>query len=172
MPSNIVEDFYSNYNDLLNLLEAKEELSLYVWFHENFNKIFVIVIANYFENEIKVTLKYFAQTKSRSPLIASFLEKSMERQFHTYFDWDKKNANKFFSLFGEDFRRTAINDVNSNGDLDDGIKAFIEIVDTRNMLSHEKLLESDLTKTAEDFYKLYKKALVFIEYVKNKLEMS
>lgn len=170
MPSNIVEEFYSNYNELLKRLEAHDELSLKIWVHHNFNKIFVVVIASYFENEITKLITEFAKTKSdNDSLIVSFIKNAaIERRYHTYFNWKENTATSFFSLFGEDFKKKAVEDVRNDDDLKGGIESFLKIGRTRNLV-HSNLFETDSTKTAEDFYALYKKALVFLEYIRKEL---
>jgi len=93
----------------------------------------------------------------------------MERQYHTYFQWNKRNANAFFGRFGKSFKEAAERDVEQTEELELSIKAFMEIGDLRNTLLHEKLLEVTLEKSVDDFYQLHKKALLFIAYLKTKL---
>src|SRR4030042_1719481 len=137
--STIVDNFFSKYEELPTHLQASNEVSLRVWAHENFRRILVLIMANHLENEIKATLKEFSKQKSGSELVSSFIEKSMERQYNNYFDWDRSNANRFFSFFGDAFRQEADKDVHSNEKLEEGIKAFLEIGNARNTLAHERL---------------------------------
>jgi len=169
--TNIVDAFYSKYEELLTHLQANKEVSLLVWAQEYFRRILVLIMANHLESEIKATLIEFSKQKSGSELISSFMEKSMNRQYNAYFDWDKNNVNKFFSFFGDTFKQDANKDVQSNDDLEEGIKAFLEIGNTRNTLAHERLHLADIgNKTAEEFYIAFKKAMVFVEYLKTKLK--
>lgn len=169
--TNNVDDFYVKYEELLARLQAPEDASLRVWAHENFRRVLVLIMANHLENELRTILEEFFKRNSRSDLVSSFIEKSMERQYHTYFDWEGSNANHFFAFFGETFKQEAIQDVRSKNELDDGIKAFLEIGNTRNTLIHERFFIVDLgNKTAEEFYKSFKKALGFMEYLKMKLK--
>lgn len=168
---NIVEDFYGKYKELLTKLQTNNEVSLHVWAHEYFRRVLVIIIANHLENEVKTIVKEFSKCRSGSELISSFIEKSMERQYSTYFDWDANNANKFFAYFGVVFKQEASKDVRENNELEEGIKAFLEIGDARNTLAHERLHIANIgNKTAEEFYAAFKKATVFIEYLRKKLK--
>ena len=169
--TSIVDDFYVKYEELLTHLQDNKDVSLQIWAHENFRRVLVLIMANDLENEVKTTLKEFSKRKSGSDLVSSFIEKSMERQYHTYFNWEGNNANQFFAFFGDTFKQEAIKDVRSNNELEDGIRAFLEIGNTRNTLMHKRILLVDLgNKTAEEFYKSFKKALVFLEYLKMKLK--
>jgi hypothetical protein len=168
---NIVDDFYSKYEELLTHLLDNGEASLRIWAHENFRKVLVLIMANHLENEIRTILKEFSKQKSGSELVSSFVQKSMERQYHTYFDWEGNNANRFFALFGDTFKQEACKDVHSDIKLEEGIKAFLEIGNARNILIHERFHIADIgNKTAKEFYEAFKKAMVFVEYLKMKLK--
>jgi len=168
--TNIVDDSYANYQELLKLL-GNEDASLLNWAHENFRRVLVLIMANYLENEVTAILKEFFKQKSGSDLVFSFIEKSMERQYHTYFDWKVNNANRFFALFGETFQQEAIQDVRSDNDLEEGIRAFLEIGQTRNILTHELLHRAYIgNKTAKEFYESFNKSIAFVEYLQKKLK--
>jgi membrane-bound lytic murein transglycosylase len=169
--TNIVDDFYGKYEELLTHLLDNEEASLHIWAHENFRKVLVLIMANHLENEIRTILQEFSEQKSGSELVSSFIQKSMERQYHTYFDWEKSNANKFFAFFGDAFQQEAKKDVLADDKLAEGIKVFLEIGNTRNTLIHERFHVADIgNKTAKEFYEAFKKAMVFVEYLKMKLK--
>lgn len=168
--SNIVDEFYLNYEELLKQIQVSD-ISLRNWAHENFRRVLVLLMANYLENEIRTNLKNFSRQKSGSDLVSSFIEKSMERQYYTYFDWESGNANRFFAFFGDAFKQEVSKEIRTNAELDEGIKAFLEIGNTRNILMHERLHAVDIgNKTAEEFYNSFKKALLFVEYLRMKLE--
>jgi hypothetical protein len=74
-------------------------------------------------------------------------------------------------LFGERFKREALQDVASNDKLEEGIVAFLEIGNTRNILIHENLHVVDIgNKTAKEFYESFKSATLFIDYLTKKFE--
>jgi hypothetical protein len=166
---NIVEDFYFSYTDLIKQIPSSN-LSLQNWAHENFRRVLVLTMANYLENEITNILKAFCQAKSTGDMLYSFVKnKAMTRQYHTYFEWEGRNGNTFFSLFGDDFKKRAMEEVKSTPALDEGIKAFLEIGKTRNRLIHESLYAVDIgNKTAKEFFELFNKSLIFISYLRTK----
>jgi hypothetical protein len=170
MPKTIVDDFYESNKRLLDKLQADREISLQVWASQYLSRFFVLIAANYYETELTETVVSFIHSSSNNPLVVSFLEKSMERQYHTYFDWDSSNANQFFSKFGEEFKKEAAKEVKLDPRLDEAVKAFLELGRTRNELSHEKMHEVNLPKTGQEYYDLHKKAIIFIDYVKRKLK--
>jgi hypothetical protein len=155
---------------LLRKLESDEEPSLQVWANDKFSRTLVLVIANYLETEVKETLRSLIQNNSNSELVVNFLERSMERRYHEYFAWEENNANRFFSLFGETFKLKASEDVKSDDDLTKGVRAFLEVGRTRNDLIHKQLLSITLQKTADEFYELYKQAVMFTKYLQSRLK--
>ena len=169
---NIVDDFYSNYEELSAEIETKKA-SLRIWVNESYRRVLVLTIANHLETEVRALIQELIKKRSGSELVYSFLSISMERQYHTYFDWEARNANKFFSLFGERFKNEAVKDVASDDKLEEGILAFLEIGNTRNILMHENLHIVDIgNKTAKEFYESFKAATVFIDYLAKKFEST
>ncbi len=167
-----VDDFYGRINQLLDTIDRAKETSLHVWASDHLTRTLVLVIANHFENEITEILMAFFGSHSGDPMIGAFCQKASERKYYQYFDWNERrnpNANMFFSLFGQDFKDRACADVKSDSSLKQGIAAFIEIGATRNDLVHKKLHEVSLTKTAPEFYELYRASLVFVDYIRKKL---
>lgn len=165
-----VDDFYDAIKKLSDLIFASSDFSNYIWQNDYFRRFLILVSANYFETEVAELLKNFAKTKSGDPLLISFLVKSTERQYYNYFDWNTaKNANTFFSYFGEDFSNKAKDDVKRNELLSKAILAFLEIGQTRNNLVHKQFLHFSLPKTMDEYYSLYREALVFMTYLNGKL---
>jgi hypothetical protein len=107
-------------------------------------------------------LSYVEASSQKNPLVREFVrQKGLSRQYHALFQWDAKNANKFFSLFGDDFRRYAEKRVKSDTSLEDGVKAFLELGDARNRLVHEDFGNFTLEKTAEELFALFQRADAF-----------
>ena len=89
-----------------------------------------------------------------------------QRQYHTYFDWDEKNANKFFSLFGSDFKDKISKKVEADEELTNSIIAFLELGSIRNKLAHLNFANYPLDKTADEIYNLYKNAKTFVDFLR------
>ena len=104
-----------------------------------------------------------ARSGGDSAILALVKNKVIERQYHTYFDWDKKNANKFFSLFGDEFSVAMKKLVDEDDILKEAVIAFLEIGSLRNNLVHLNFANYPLDKTVEEIYQLYQRALVFLD---------
>ena len=89
--------------------------------------------------------------------------KAIERQYHTYFNWEQRNANKFFRLFGQNFKDYMEATINGDSELDEAVKSFLEMGNIRNSLVHRNFIDFVFAKTAEETYELYQKGLVFVE---------
>lgn len=165
-----VDDFYESVMKLSDLILTSKDISNYIWQSDYFRRFLILVSANYFETKVSEILESFANAKSGDPFLVSFLIRVTEKRYYQYFDWDSgKNANKFFSYFGDNFSDTARNEIKQNEYLKRSIEAFLEIGQTRNNLVHKQFLHFSLPKTVDEYYNLYKAALEFIEYLKRKL---
>jgi len=167
----IIDSMYSDFTALVDYLGAANEISLRNLVDNNFKKTLSLSAASYFEDQIRnIILKLVQQETNDNPVITSFVEsQAVTRKYHTYFDWDKSNANKFFSMFGPDFKTSASDDVKTNNDLQDSIKAFLELGNIRNELAHLNFANFPLDKTSSEVYELYRKATMFVSYISEKL---
>lgn len=86
-----------------------------------------------------------------------------KRQYHTYFEWDGKNANKFFALFGKDFKNQLVQKIKKEPTLDIALKAFLELGNMRNCLVHQNFANYTIDKTAKEVYDLYQEAMIFVQ---------
>lgn len=167
------------YSTIISFLDAKMQPSLSSDANNNFKKLLALSIGSYFENEIQqILVEYVTNATNNNSVIVSFLrKKAIALQYHTYFDWGEKNeidkpkksANHFLALFGEDFSGTAQKEISLNPSLNDGVKAFIELGHIRNILTHSNIASYPFeNKTTSELYDLYKKAVVFVDYLREK----
>lgn len=171
MDGTIIDSMYEEFTALIEHLEQSREFSFRDVADNTFKKTLVLSAASFFEDKIRKILLNFVseQTKKHELIVAFVKSKAISRQYHTYFDWDGKNANRFFSLFGSDFKESASSDVKNNEELDLYVKSFLELGSIRNKLVHLNFASIPLDKTCEEIYSLYKKAFGFIEYIEIKL---
>jgi len=163
---------YKEFKEMIDYLETNKEISLKIIADDNLKKVLLLSVASYFEDEIRAILLSFVEKNSgNNPMIISFVKnKALERQYHSYFEWKSaKNANKFFSLFGEKFKKQASGDVKDNSELEKSIRAFLEIGNLRNELVHGNFAVFPIEKTLEEIYELYRSANQFIDYLSSKL---
>jgi hypothetical protein len=161
--------FYEHELVLQQLSQA--EVSLRNTVSDIFRKTLLLSAASYFEHIISNCMLEFASERTRSDrLILSLVKsKAIDRQYHTYFVWEGSNANKFFSLFGAEFKSFMEKSVKADENLSQSIVDFLELGNLRNQLVHMDFATFPLEKTADEIYNLYKSALSFVEILPVKL---
>lgn len=167
MRTSIVDRIYQDNLDILKFLEEKNEISFVIQFNTVFTKTLLLSAASYFEHEICRMVQAFVAHKAQNDeyVIAIVKQKIIERQYHSYFEWKDNNANKFFSLFGSTFKEKRLQDIKNNPELQPAIKSFMELGRERNKLVHQNFADYNIEKTAEEVYKLYQQAAVFIDFL-------
>jgi hypothetical protein len=174
MNPTIIDTIYERNMEILKYLDSRKEVTYRSDFEEAFRKNLVLSISSYFEHLIgQIILEFVKEKTRRNELICNFVkQKGVTRQFHTFFEWQGKNANVFFSLFGQEFKQRCESRVKSDPELDAGVRAFLELGETRNLLVHLNFADYQLEKTSQEFYQLYQKSLLFIEFVQDELNGS
>lgn len=133
----------------------------------NFRKSLLLSAASFFEKEITEVLKAKIRDwgGNRAELNELVRVKVIERQYHTLFNWDGRNANKFFKLFGTDFGEFMASQVEMDNALKDSIAAFIEVGRERNRLVHSNFGSYTLEKTFDEIFTLYSKGKEFVDSI-------
>jgi len=171
MADYLIEKLYSDNKALSDYLLSQGQLSFRADVDNNFKKVLLLAVASYLEQQVTEILTDFSSQASSNcdPLVNFVQNKAIKRQYHTYFDWESKNVNSFLGLFGDTFKTQCLSEISADGNLNDGIRAFLEIGSQRNYLVHENYAAYYLEKTADEVFELYKKSQGFIEYLKRKL---
>ena len=171
MPQTEIDSIYENFSEIITILENSNALSSMNSAQENFRKILLLAAASFFESKIMTELDtYFSENIIDDSLCLQFVRnKAFIRQYHTYFDWDSPNCNKFFSLFGPEFKSYMSREISRDQQLKDSIHAFLELGRDRNRLIHGNYAVFPLEKTAEEIFRLYTQALVFVDTFPEKL---
>ncbi len=177
----IVDNLYVEYTELIAFLKSSNQPSLISDTSRHFNKVIVLSSASYFEHAIKTILVNFVEISTSQDLrvINFFKKKAVGQNYHTYFAWGEKNdpnkpgknANQFFSMFGDDFKIDVQAEIKNDGQLDKSIKSFLEIGHLRNILVHSNFAAYNVdNKTPEEIYNLHKESELFIDFINNKLQ--
>jgi hypothetical protein len=180
MARSVVEKLYTEFKDIADYLDDNKQPSLSSDVDKHFKKVLLLSAASYFEHEIQSLIEEFIKWHSNDDVrIVFFLKKkAISGQYHTYFSWGEKNkpnkpgknANSFFTLFGQEFKNRISNEVKENKDLDDSIKAFLWIGHIRNILVHSNFAAYNLdNNTVEEIYSKYNQACTFLGYLEGKL---
>jgi RiboL-PSP-HEPN len=165
MTKTSVDRLHEDFSILMKMLDRAGEISLITLADDSFRKSLLLSAASQFEHELTETLASFVDEASNANvLITSFLKnKAISRQYHTLFNWDENNANQFFGFFGAGFRDYMKRLVKTDPELDESIRAFLEIGRERNRLVHQNYAAFTLEKTADEIYGRYLQARHFID---------
>jgi len=167
MPTPLINRLYEDSKLLLEKLLADGEISLATTVDDIFRKTLLLAAASFFEQAIgEAILEYVAEKADSDAAVVSLTKvKAIDRQYHTYFDWNASNANSFFGHFGEQYKKYAKAKVDGDPVLKESIRAFLEVGSLRNQLVHQNYATFTLEKTADEIYSLYTSALIFIDFL-------
>ncbi len=186
-----VDRIYQEYETMKSYLESQGEVSLLSNYTNTFRKVLVLSCGSYFEAQITAILMAYADKSSSGDVrIKNFIyNQAISGRYYALFRWGEqneptkpeKNANKFYSLFGSEFRESVKNDLaqpqtkfgTSSEDINSSIQSFLELGHLRNILVHSNFAEYPYDqKTPEEIYELYSKALLFIDHIKKWFEID
>lgn len=169
--SDPIEAFYERQRAIGDFLSAQKELSFAQDVEDASRKNLALAAASYFEQEITLLLCDFASRRSNGcPELVSFIQnKVLKRQFHSLFDWEKgKNANSFFSLFGEQFKSAAEAAVKEDPSLQESFRTFLELGYLRNRIVHQNYASFATDKTADEILQAYRNAKRFVDFLRER----
>lgn len=152
--------------DLVKFLVDKGEVTFASNVSDNFKRTLVLAIASFFEYEISEIIIKAAQAHSQdSQFIESLIRnKVLARQYHTFFDWDRENANKFYSMFGDVIKDRV--KIIATPEVLEGTKNFLDLGRTRNSLVHGNFASYEINKTVEDIMLQFSSACKFVEFAR------
>ncbi len=166
-----VDRLHGEFTQLLTFLDANGEVSLRSAVDGNFRKTLLLAAASYFERRLTNDVVDFVGEMTSTDHVVRWLveRKAVERQYHTWFDWNRRNANQFFKLFGPAFGDHAKALVDNSESLSSSVQAFLEIGRDRNRLVHQDFASFPLEKTSEEIYETYRLATQFVEWFPREL---
>ena len=166
-----VDALYEDFVAALGLLDEANEISLRSTLDSNFRKILLLAAASHFERSLTLSVLDFVEAvTSRDHVLKWLVERGVvERKYHTWFDWNGNNANRFFSLFGESFKRHMSDLVKGDPDRARSIQAFMEIGRERNRVVHQDYVSVPLEKTTQEIHAMYREAAAFVAWFPEQL---
>lgn len=166
MAMTTVDRLHDEMAAILSYLTDREEYELRHVADEQFKKSLLMAAASHFEKSLTGAVMTFAdEVAGKGHVLTELIRtKAISRQYHTWFDWERRNANKFFSLFGSDFKSMASHEVEESDYLESSIGDFLEIGSDRNRLVHQDYGSFSLQKTASEIHVLYSSAERFVEW--------
>ena len=167
MESERIEHQYFDAKDLYRYLLDHGEVTVASYIDGVYKKVLLLSVASYFEAKISSAVIELAKIMSGSdPRIANLIEKKViSRQYHTLFNWEGKNTNSFFSLFGEETKNKTRAYIDGNDEIKAAELDFLELGNLRNLLVHKNFSEYDVNNTVDEIYKMYRSASKFVEYL-------
>lgn len=165
--ANAIEDLFGDLSEISKAMLEQSQPSLSISLEDIHRKSLLLAVASYFEFRLSEDVSAFCREAvgESSPVYQIIVIKAVKRQYHTWFDWDSGNANKFFSLFGKDFKRHAESEIKSNERFAQGIKDFIVLGSDRNRLVHQNFSSFSLESTPDEIMVRYRSALEFVDRV-------
>ena len=162
----IVDQLYQDFQTLIESVDVLD-FSLQTTLRITFSKSLLMAVASYFEEQVQHQVVDFvdSRTSGNELLKELVLHRAFGRQYHTLFSWESKNANTFFSLFGNNFRQSMTRYVTEHDEYQEAIRAFLEIGNARNELAHGNYAQFPLDKSTEEIYANYKAALQFVNSI-------
>lgn len=162
--NNRIEELWNDHASLVDYLQANRQLQLLSRVHDSFRKTLIIATASYFEVQLtEIIVDLYEEVDQGTGVLSEFVKKkAIGRGFSSLFHWDSPNANYFYKWFGPDFATSMRCKVREDRELDESVKAFLEIGHLRNELVHKNYADFQLNKTLEEIYECYQKATHFL----------
>ncbi|WP_421329647.1 HEPN domain-containing protein [Aeromonas veronii] len=153
-----IEKLYNEFTENHKYLMDSLQVSFANDYKSQFSKIIVLSTASYFESKITELIKEQLNPSNCEITGAFIYNKGLVRQYHSLFDWDAQNANKFFSLFGMDFKCHIEKLVANDPTLKSSIQSFLFIGSLRNKLVHQNYVTFQVDTTTEEVFNKFKLA--------------
>lgn len=165
MQDNVIDRIFADNKLLTSYLGSVGEWSMQSNVDGGFRKVLILSAASYFETHLTDNLiRIFSDiTNDSEPMVEFLKNKGISRQYHSFFQWENRNANNFFGLFGPSFKQHMQSQVTSDPAFDSSIKSFLELGQLRNKLVHLNFANFPLDKTVDEIYALYTDAQKFVE---------
>jgi RiboL-PSP-HEPN len=151
-------------------LSSSADMSVVTNFEALSAKSLLLAAASHFERRVTELLIDTTISLGKNEIIAEFVKnQALSRKYHTMFEWESSNLNKFFGLFGTSAKNKMMEET-SDSPLKDCVAAFIFINSERNRLVHRDYASFTLNTTTDEVWERFKKASQFCEWLKGRLK--
>jgi len=166
-----IESLFEDYKSAHSLAIKNGDLSLAATLSEVFRKSLLIAAASRLEYRFRKEIEsFYKKVTSENEYAVEFVRnKAIERQYHTWFAWDRANANSFYGLFGNSFRLIMQEREKQSPEMKASMINFVRLGHQRNLLAHNDYVTFAPDLSAEDVFKDYKSALDFVKEIKGQL---
>lgn len=163
--SDPVERLYDDLRRLVEALKLTGKPSLAVSVSETASKSLLMSAASRFEADCMSMFRRVADTRGAGYLGNFAINQGVVRKYHSLFDWEAANANKFFQLFGDELRVAAAQRVEKDTSFAAAVTQFLWIGRKRNELVHSDFVAFPLDNTLEELIDKYRVASRFLPHV-------
>ena len=159
---------------LVESVKQSSDISLRFFADEHLPKVLLLAVASHFEKRMTDAVMHFSEQclAIDHPLVNLIKNKAVSRQYHQWFVWEGRNANKFFSLFGERFREYAKRSVGEDEELHQSVVSFLQLGLERNRLIHGDYVSFQMNKSRDDIYRLYNDASKFVDWFQRAVDCN
>ncbi len=163
----VIDGILDRFESLLEFLDKSGEVSLALEADANFKKLLVLACGSFFEEQVTSMIERFVARYNDARLVTFVRRKALERQYHSLFDWDASNANKFFAFFGDQFKDAATKRLQADQELQKGMRSFMRLGQSRNVLAHGNLAANAVDGTREELVNQYREAVGFLRFLQS-----
>jgi hypothetical protein len=169
----VIDGLIERHEQILAYLRERGELSLALEVESNFKKLLVMACGSFFETEIIGCLENYAAANAETRLCALIKNKALKRQYFTMFDFDEgKNANRFLSLFGAEFKDRVSEEIRTHAGHSAAMRDFLMLGSERNQLAHGNLAALSIDLTLEEIKQMYQRAFLFVGLLQSKFSVD
>lgn len=159
-----VQSVYDDFRGLYEVLRPSDPSGL-ASLERIYPKVLLLASASHLEVATIEAISNLYGGHSVTELQTFVKKRSLERSFHSLFDWSAPSANGFFGLFGPDCKKRYTDLRKSDDTFASYANAFLEIGSMRNRLVHQNYAQFRLEKTANEILKLDLLACEFPAYI-------
>ena len=168
--NNRIMELLSDHRELVAHLQAGRQAQLQSRAEEAFAKTLTVAAASYFEVRLtQIIIELYRDMTQGVEALEQFVKsQAIGRRFAQLFQWEQnrrpgRNANSFYRMFGDGFSDYMQQKIREDRELDEAVRAFLEIGNLRNQMVHGNYADFRLDRTVEDVYALYAKASIFVD---------
>ncbi|MEU7646801.1 HEPN domain-containing protein [Streptomyces huasconensis] len=168
-----IERMYEDQKSILDYLISSSQVSHHATLQRTLPKVLLLAAASDFEFRVcEALLEHVRANTLDEKIIELVDQKALKRQYHTLFEWGRPNANKFWALFGAEFKKGVNRHCQNNPEFENSIVGFMELGSLRNQLVHNNYATFPLDKTLEEVYTLYLRGDAFVRSLPEVLKMD
>ncbi len=160
----LIDSLKYDHDAIVQFLREQGQPSFVIAMESTASKVLLLAGASHLEQELQQVLSdFYQEVTDGNPRAVEFVRnKAMNRQFHTYFNWDTNNANRFFAFFGSEFKNLVSQLLIRDVEFESSVRSFVQLGSLRNQLVHQNYAAFTLDKTADEVFELYQSAYKFV----------